>query len=78
MNTGNTQLLEGVDLRELIRKSGYRFGYVAERVGITPQNLNNKLNSGRFLPHQQKRLADVLAMPVSELFPVAPAEPIHE
>lgn len=65
------------DLRAVIRASGLRFDYVAAEMGISPQNLNNKLNNPeRFLPEQRIDFAALMHKHVADLFP--DEEPIVE
>ena len=52
----NTALLEG-----LIKRSGYKYSFIAEKVGISYQALRNKLNNKtEFLPTEIEALCAIL------------------
>ena len=50
-------------LRERIRSSGYKLGYVAEKCGLSYAGLHNKLcNGGEFRVKELKALKDLLGL----------------
>ena len=48
-------------LESLIKKSGYKYGYIAANLGISYQALRNKLdNKSEFLPTEIEKLCKLL------------------
>ena len=48
-------------LESLIKKSGYKYGYIAEKIGISYQALRNKLdNKSEFLPTEIEAICKLL------------------
>lgn len=59
----NTLLLEN-----LIKESGYKYSFLAEKLGISYQAFRNKIdNKSEFLPTQIEKLCDLLSINSLEL-----------
>ena len=62
----NTKLL-----RRKIKESGYKVGFLAEKMGITYHGLLNKINNrSAFRPRELAMLAGLLQLPREEWFAV--------
>lgn len=58
----------GGRVRTIIRRKGFRMGWVADQLGIAPSYLSRLLSGDRCMTQEwAERLAEVLGVPVSEV-----------
>lgn len=67
-NTPDTARAAGFRAREIIRRKGFRHGWVAEQLGISSSYLSLLLSGARRMTDERRsRLAEVLGVPPGEL-----------
>lgn len=60
--------MKGESIRKKIRLSSHRLNDVAEKMGISPQALNNILNADDVKTGSLERIADAMGVPITYFY----------